>query len=100
MDGVKETALDDQLDRTRGEVEEVAGIMRGNMEKILEREGKLGELEERADQLEIDAGQFQKTAVKVKRNAIWENQKMKIIIAGVVSVFLLIIIIALIIEFS
>ena len=43
----------------RVKVEEVSGIMRGNVEKILERDGKLTELETRAEQLELDTQQFQ-----------------------------------------
>ena len=42
----------------QGEVAAVAGIMRDNMGKLLEREGKLGDLELRADQLQAESHQF------------------------------------------
>ena len=40
-----------QLDATRAQVNEVQNIMKVNVEKIMEREAKLGDLEGRADQL-------------------------------------------------
>ena len=41
------------LDATRAQVNEVQNIMKINVDKILEREGKLGDLEGRADQLKV-----------------------------------------------
>ena len=40
-----------QLDATRAQVNEVQNIMKVNVDKIMEREAKLGDLEGRADQL-------------------------------------------------
>jgi hypothetical protein len=40
-----------QLDATRAQVNEVQNIMKVNVDKIMEREAKLGDLEDRADQL-------------------------------------------------
>ena len=48
-------------------MDEVTDVMRTNMTRILEREGKLGELELRADQLQTDSQQFQ---VLIKENII------------------------------
>ena len=49
-----------QLDATRAQVNEVQNIMKVNVEKIMEREAKLGDLEGRADQLK--AFQFKNRA--------------------------------------
>ena len=43
----------------KDQVDQVADIMRGNMNKIMEREGKLQELESKADKLQVDSQQFQ-----------------------------------------
>ena len=51
-------------------MDEVTDVMRTNMTRILEREGKLGELELRADQLQTDSQQFQ---VLIKENIIFVN---------------------------
>ena len=40
-------------------MDEVTDMMRGNLTKIMEREGKLEELEMKADQLQTDSEQFQ-----------------------------------------
>merc|ERR1712215_620077 len=84
---------EDNMDKARRQVNDVTDIMRGNMNKIMEREGKLEELELKADQLQIESQQFQKTTVKVKRKAFLENMKMKIAIGGVVCVVIIVIII-------
>ena len=47
------------METTRQQVDEVTGIMKGNMEKIMERDGKLSELEMKADALQVEAQQFQ-----------------------------------------
>ena len=49
-----------QLDATRAQVNEVQNIMKVNVDKIMEREAKLGDLEGRADQLK--AFQFKNRA--------------------------------------
>ena len=41
------------LDATRAQVNEVQNIMKINVEKVMEREAKLGDLEDRADQLKV-----------------------------------------------
>ena len=82
------------LDATRQQVNEVQNIMKNNVDKIMEREGKLSHLEERADQLQAGTEQFHRAAVKIKRKQWWENMKMKLIIGVVIAVIIIIIIIA------
>ena len=47
------------MEAARTQVNEVTDIMKGNMTKILERDGKLEDLENKADQLHIESQQFQ-----------------------------------------
>ena len=63
------------LDATRAQVNEVQNIMKNNVDKIMEREGKLSDLEGRADQLQAGTEQFHRAAVKIKRKKFWENMK-------------------------
>ena len=49
----------DGMEKARNQVDEVTGMMRGNMTKIMERDGKLEDLEMKADQLHVDSQQFQ-----------------------------------------
>jgi len=75
---------------TKDQVDQVADIMKGNMNKIMEREGKLQDLELKADKLQVDSQQFQKTVIKVKRKAWLENMKTKLAVAGTIGVLLII----------
>ena len=49
----------DSMEKARTQVEEVTDMMRGNMTKILERDGMLENLEMKADQLNVESQQFQ-----------------------------------------
>ncbi|XP_066596427.1 synaptobrevin-1-like [Prorops nasuta] len=82
-----------KLQQTQDTVNEVVGIMKVNVEKVLERDQKLSELENRADALQQGATQFEQQAGKLKRKYWWKNLKMMIII-GVICLVILIIIIA------
>lgn len=81
-----------KLQQTQATVDEVVGIMKVNVEKVLERDQKLSELENRADALQQGATQFEQHAGKLKRKYWWKNLKMMIII-GIICVIILIIII-------
>jgi len=68
----------------------VVGIMRTNVEKVLERDQKLGELDSRADALQEGASQFERSAAHLKRKYWWKNLKMMILLGVVVLVILII----------
>lgn len=80
------------LEQTQQQVNEVVGIMRVNVEKVLERDHKLSELDKRSDILQEGSKRFEQQAQKLKRKYWWQNLKMMIIL-GVIGVILLIIII-------
>lgn len=65
--------------------------MRVNVEKVLERDQKLSELDHRADALQHGASQFEQQAGKLKRKQWWANMKMMIIMGIIGVVFLIII---------
>ena len=50
-----------RLDVARLQVDQVTDIMRGNMDRIMEREGKLENLQTKADKLHTDSKMFQVT---------------------------------------
>lgn len=51
--------------------------MRVNVDKVLERDQKLSELDDRADALQAGASQFETSAAKLKRKYWWKNLKVK-----------------------
>ncbi|XP_077929966.1 vesicle-associated membrane protein 3 isoform X1 [Halichoerus grypus] len=80
-----------RLQQTQNQVDEVVDIMRVNVDKVLERDQKLSELDDRADALQAGASQFETSAAKLKRKYWWKNCKMWAI--GIVVVVIIIIII-------
>lgn len=87
-----QNAASKRLQQTQAQVNEVVGIMKVNVEKVLERDQKLSELDARADALQSGASQFEQQASKLKRKHWWANMKMMIIM-GVIGLILLIVII-------
>ncbi|MBN3284375.1 VAMP3 protein, partial [Polyodon spathula] len=71
---------------------QVVDIMRVNVDKVLERDQKLSELDDRADALQAGASQFETSAAKLKRKYWWKNCKMWAILIAVVLVIIIIII--------
>jgi hypothetical protein len=69
-----------RLKQTQAQVDEVVGIMRTNVEKVLERDQKLSELDDRADALQQGASQFEVHAAKLKRKYWWQNMKVSAVI--------------------
>ncbi|XP_074655854.1 vesicle-associated membrane protein 3-like isoform X2 [Tubulanus polymorphus] len=82
-----------RLQQTQAQVDEVVDIMRVNVDKVLERDQKLSELDGRADALQAGASQFEASAGKLKRKYWWKNCKMWIILISVIVVILVIIIV-------
>ncbi|XP_029914992.1 vesicle-associated membrane protein 5 [Myripristis murdjan] len=72
-----------RLQQAHEEVEEVKIIMLDNLNKADERSGKLGELEDRADQLLQSTKTFEKSTNRLKQQKRWDNMKMKIVLIGV-----------------
>ncbi|KAK6321453.1 hypothetical protein J4Q44_G00084290 [Coregonus suidteri] len=82
-----------RLQQTQAQVDEVVDIMRVNVDKVLERDSKLSELDDRADALQAGASQFETSAAKLKRKFWWKNCKMWAILIAVIVIILVIIIV-------
>merc|ERR1712027_62268 len=80
-----------RMAQQQAQVDEVVGIMRNNVEKVLERDQKLNELDERADALQDGASQFEKQAGKLK-NKFWMENLKSIIMIGIVAIVFLVLI--------
>ncbi|GBM28567.1 Vesicle-associated membrane protein 3 [Araneus ventricosus] len=90
----QQSASSKRLQQTQAQVDEVVGIMRVNVEKVLERDQKLSELDDRADALQQGASQFEQQAGKLKRKFWWKNCKMWAILIGVVLIIIIVIVVA------
>ena len=83
----------------QAEVEAVSDILKDNLKKAVERDGKLGTLDERTDQLKEGALQFQKTSKQLETQMGRENRTLKVMIS-VAVILVAILIIVLIVLFS
>ncbi|XP_071764554.1 vesicle-associated membrane protein 1-like [Centroberyx gerrardi] len=83
--GPPNTSSNRRLQQTQAQVEEVVDIMRVNVDKVLERDQKLSELDDRADALQAGASQFESCAAKLKNKYWWKNCKMMIMM-GIIGV--------------
>ncbi|KAK3104741.1 hypothetical protein FSP39_009031 [Pinctada imbricata] len=81
-----------RLQQTQAQVDEVVDIMRVNVDKVLERDQKISELDDRADALQAGASQFEATSGKLKRKYWWKNCKMWIILISIILVIIIIIV--------
>ncbi|KAI8437685.1 hypothetical protein MSG28_011925 [Choristoneura fumiferana] len=66
----------------------VVDIMKTNVEKVLERDAKLSELDDRADALQYGASQFEQQAKSLKNKFWLQNLKMMIIM-GVIGIVII-----------
>lgn len=78
------------MQQTQAQVDEVTEIMRMNVEKVLERDGMISALDERADALKEGAEMFEKQAGALKSKFWYENLKM-LIIMGIVSLLFILV---------
>uniref|UniRef100_A0A3Q3KA52 V-SNARE coiled-coil homology domain-containing protein n=1 Tax=Monopterus albus TaxID=43700 RepID=A0A3Q3KA52_MONAL len=92
-EGSGEASGNRRLQQTQAQVDEVVDIMRVNVDKVLERDQKLSELDDRADALQAGASQFETSAAKLKRKYWWKNCKMWAILIAVIVIIIAIIII-------
>merc|ERR1712126_265707 len=93
-DKMAEAEGNQKLAQAQAQVGEVVDVMRVNVEKVLERDSKLSDLNSRADHLQAGANQFQTQATRLKRKYWWQNMKMMMIIGVVVLILLIIIIVS------
>ncbi|XP_050750845.1 vesicle-associated membrane protein 1 [Gymnogyps californianus] len=82
-----------RVQQTQAQVKEVVDIMCVNVNKVLERDQKLSELDDRADALQAGASQFESSAAKLKRKYWWKNCKMMIMMGVICAIVVVVIVI-------
>ena len=84
------SAKSKKLQQTQDQVNEIIGIMRTNVDKVVERGGKLSELDRRAEALRDNAEIFETQAAKLKKKYWWKNTKIWLLL--VLSIIILIVV--------
>uniref|UniRef100_A0A915PGS4 V-SNARE coiled-coil homology domain-containing protein n=1 Tax=Setaria digitata TaxID=48799 RepID=A0A915PGS4_9BILA len=72
-----------RLQQTQRELEQVIEIVRGDIDRIIEREGRLQNLTARIGEMEARAEQFSRKAVQIRRNIWWRSLRLTMAIAAV-----------------
>ncbi|XP_072048072.1 vesicle-associated membrane protein 3-like [Amphiura filiformis] len=88
VESAKSIAQRKKLQKAQAEVDEVAGIMKVSIDKLLDRGEKLDDLLENAEGLQFKAMTFKSTAKQVKQKYWWKNAKLWVLI---IVIFLLIV---------
>ncbi|CAB3233645.1 unnamed protein product [Arctia plantaginis] len=84
----QQIAAQRRLQQSQAQVDEVVDIMKTNMDKVLDRDVKLSELDDRADALQQGASQFEQQAKSLKNKFWLQNLKMMIIM-GVIGIVII-----------
>lgn len=67
--------------KAQQEVDEVVGYMKTNVQKMLDREENLGNIEDKAERLTSFAQEFTTTSEKIVKKFWWQNCKWKVTVA-------------------
>jgi vesicle-associated membrane protein 2 len=86
-----------KLDSTKNQVDQVVLIMKDNIEKVLQRDEKLNNIETRAEELQDGAQRFQKISTKLKQKMFCKNMRFIMVLT---MIFLILIMIILLIIFK
>lgn len=85
----------DKLQIIELDIQEVKGIMKDNMEKVMDRGMKIDEIEKKSDELDVHALKFRKNATNLKIKFLKENMKLIcVIVLIIVAILTLIILVA------
>eukprot|EP01059_Diplonema_ambulator_P004394 TRINITY_DN14093_c0_g1_i2.p1 TRINITY_DN14093_c0_g1~~TRINITY_DN14093_c0_g1_i2.p1 ORF type:complete len:222 (+),score=71.37 TRINITY_DN14093_c0_g1_i2:40-705(+) len=80
-----------RIEEIKGTLEEVKGVMASNIDKVIERGGKIESIVERSEQFEEVADGFRRSARSARKKLWWQNVKTKLGLAVAVIVFILIV---------
>ncbi|CAH9087746.1 unnamed protein product [Cuscuta europaea] len=83
-----------KIAKVKAQVNEVKGVMMGNIEKVLDRGEKIELLVDKTDNLRSQAQDFRKQGTKMKRKMWFENMKIKLVVAGILALLILMIVLS------
>ncbi|XP_013420361.1 vesicle-associated membrane protein 4 [Lingula anatina] len=89
---------DEKVQRVQEQVDDVVGVMKSNIGKVLDRGERLEDLQDKSDHLNSNSRLFQARARDVRSAMWWQNCKMKIIVMIVILIIFAVIIIPIILK--
>merc|ERR1711916_96169 len=83
----------DKISKIQSQTGEVKGIMIDNMEKVLERGEKIGDIERKTEGMKVQAFRYRKKAKEVKKKMWWKNAKCWcfLVVIALVAVYLVLV---------
>ncbi|XP_052789712.1 vesicle-associated membrane protein 4-like [Mya arenaria] len=91
---------DPKISRLKGQVEDVVGVMKDNVTKVIDRGERLEDLQDKSDHLASNSDMFRSRAKALHKTMWWKNCKMRLIMGLIIMVILAVIIIPIIISQS
>lgn len=77
----------------RNEVDQVTGLMKGNLDKIIERDHNLQDLTDKTEELSERSNLFHSNSRKLRDHMWWQNMKCRLMIGFIVFLVILLLII-------
>jgi vesicle-associated membrane protein 4 len=75
------------------ELDEIQVIMRDNIEKVIERDIKIVNLESKSEDLVDSADRFKKTSRRLRNQMWWQDKRMILLLVLIIVIVLVIIIV-------
>lgn len=81
-----------KITEVTNKVEDVKLVMHENIEKAAQNCIKLETLNEKSEELMVEAGVFQTNAKNLKNKMWWKEMKMRFIVGGIIAALIIIIV--------
>ena len=88
MDYYSNSASADKISQVRNQIDDIRDVMVKNIEKVLERDGKIEVLVNRTDELESSSMRFRRSTKAVHDKFWWKRMKWRVVL-GIVLVLVL-----------
>ena len=86
------------INQMKNDVDNVVIIMKDNLNKVLERDEKIGNIYEKSENLQNDAQRFEKKTKKLKCQMCIEHLKSRFVLAIIIFMIIFILVIVLAIK--
>ncbi|XP_012058398.1 PREDICTED: synaptobrevin homolog 2-like [Atta cephalotes] len=85
--------IDNKMDTVKLQIQEVADVMRDNVQKVIDRGERLEDLQQASDRLNMAGNEFREAAKRAQRRAWLQNVKSRIIIISITVTIVLFIVV-------
>ncbi|XP_018361996.1 PREDICTED: synaptobrevin homolog 2-like isoform X2 [Trachymyrmex cornetzi] len=91
--------IENKMDTVKLQIQEVADVMRDNVQKVIDRGERLEDLQQASDRLNMAGNEFREAAKRAQRRAWLQNVKSRIIIISITVTIVLFIVGSIVVRF-